>query len=134
MPDVVKLDVPLFIRLLELAREDVKQDADLHDVAEAVIRLSQEGVATMADYDSIVGFMQKQGDTASKEEYAPDDIRRFKQIVDLADNGEPTEYTNTPKEEYAAIDAVTTAAGGGANAPKHTKDIRGNSFRIYGDN
>jgi hypothetical protein len=134
MPDVVKLDVPLFIRLLELAREDVKQDADLHDVAEAVIRLSQEGVATMADYDSIVGFMQKQGNTASKEEYAPDDIRRFKQIVDLADNGEPTEYTNTPKEEYAAIDSVTTAAGGGANAPKHTKDIRGNSFRIYGDN
>jgi hypothetical protein len=134
MPDVVKLDVPLFIRLLELAREDVKQDADLHDVAEAVIRLSQEGVATMADYDSIVGFMQKQGNTASKEEYAPDDIRRFKQIVDLADNGEPTEYSNTPREEYAAIDAVTTAAGGGANAPKHTKDIRGNSFRIYGDN
>jgi hypothetical protein len=88
----------------------------------------------MADYDSIVGFMQKQGDTASKEEYAPDDIRRFKQIVDLADNGEPTEYTNTPKEEYAALDSVTTAAGGGANAPKHIKDIRGNSFRIYGDN
>jgi hypothetical protein len=134
MPDVVKLDVPLFIRLLELAREDVKQDADLHDVAEAVIKLSQEGVATMADYDSIVGFMQKQGATASKEEYAPDDIRRFKQIVDLADNGEPTEYTNTPKEEYAAMDSVTTAAGGGVNAPKHTKDIRGNSFRIYGDN
>jgi hypothetical protein len=134
MPDVVKLDVPLFIRLLELAREDVKQDADLHDVAEAVIRLSQEGIATMADYDSIVGFMQKQGDTASKEEYAPDDIRRFKQIVDLADSGEPTEYTNTPKEEYAAIDSVTTAAGGGVNAPKHIKDIRGNSFRIYGDN
>jgi DNA-binding ferritin-like protein len=134
MPDVVKLDVPLFIRLLELAREDVKQDADLHDVAEAVIKLSQEGVATMADYDQIVSFMQKQGDTASKEEYAPDDIRRFKQIVDLADSGEPTEYTNTPKEEYAAIDSVTTAAGGGVNAPKHTKDIRGNSFRIYGDN
>ena len=61
MPDIVKLDVPLFIRLLELAREDVKQDADLHDVAEAVIKLSQEGVATMADYDSIVAFMKQQG-------------------------------------------------------------------------
>jgi hypothetical protein len=74
MPDVVKLDVPLFIRLLELAREDVKQDADLHDVAEAVIRLSQEGVATMADYDSIVGFMQKQGDPATEE------LARIKQL------------------------------------------------------
>jgi DNA-binding ferritin-like protein len=68
MPDIVKLDVPLFIRLLELAREDVKQDADLHDVAEAVIKLSQEGVATMADYDQIVSFMNKQGDQAAKEE------------------------------------------------------------------
>jgi len=74
MPDVVKLDVPLFIRLLELAREDVKQDADLHDVAEAVIKLSQEGVATMADYDSIVAFMQKQGDPATEE------LDRIKQL------------------------------------------------------
>jgi cbb3-type cytochrome oxidase cytochrome c subunit len=74
MPDIVKLDVPLFIRLLELAREDVKQDADLHDVAEAVIKLSQEGVATMADYDSIVAFMQKQGDSATEE------ITRIKQL------------------------------------------------------
>ena len=68
------------------------------------------------------------------DQFYDDDVRRFKQIVDLADSGEPTEYSNTPKEEYAAMDSVTTAAGGGANAPKHTKDIRGNSFRIYGDN
>ena len=74
MPDIVKLDVPLFIRLLELAREDVKQDADLHDIAEAVIQLSQEGVATMADYDSIVGFMKKQG---SKDSAELDRIRKL---------------------------------------------------------
>lgn len=67
MPDIVKLDVPLFIRLLELAREDVKEDADLHDVAEAVIKLSQDGVATMADYDSIVDFMKQQGSRANQE-------------------------------------------------------------------
>ena len=67
MPDIVKLDVPLFIRLLELAREDVKEDADLHDLAEAVIKLSQEGVATMADYDAIVDFMKQQGSRDSQE-------------------------------------------------------------------
>ena len=72
--DIIRLDVPLFIRLLELAREDVKQDADLHDVAEAVIRLSQQGPVTMADYDQIVGFMQKQGDSATEE------IARIKQL------------------------------------------------------
>ncbi len=126
--DIVQLDVPLFIRLMELAREDVKQDADLHDVAEAVIKLSQQGVATMADYDSIVGFMQKQG--SAEEAVGNDDIRRFRQIVDLA-NTQQTEYPNTPKEEYAGIEAVTTAAGGGMNGAKHPADIRGEHPSLY---
>ena len=130
MADIVQLDVPLFIRLLELAREDVKQDADLHDVAEAVIRLSQQGPVTMANYDTIVSFMQKQGKTA-EEEFAPDDIRRFRQIVDLADQGEQTEYSNTPKEEYAGLDSVTSKAGGGMQAPKDPADIKGEHPSLY---
>lgn len=59
--DIIKVDVPLFLRLLELAREDVKDDADLHDITQKVIELSQESPATMADYEEIVGFMKKQG-------------------------------------------------------------------------
>jgi len=133
--DIVQLDVPLFIRLLELAREDIKQDADIHDLAQRVIELSKNGPVDMASYDDLVGFMKKQGDAAPEEEgFASDDIRRFRQIVDLANSGEPTQYTNTPKEEYAAMDSVTTGAGGGMQAPKHTKDIRGDSLRVYGDN
>ena len=129
--DIVQLDVPLFIRLLELAREDIKQDADLHDVAEAVIAMSKRGPLTMADYDTVVSFMNKQGKPAEQEGGVQDDIRRFRQIVDLADSGEPTEYTNTPKEEYAAMDSVTTAAGGGMQAPKHLADIRGEHPSLY---
>jgi hypothetical protein len=68
------------------------------------------------------------------EQFYDDDVRRFRQIVDLADSGEPTEYSNTPKEEYAGVEAVTTAAGGGPNKPKHVDDIRGDSFRIHGSN
>jgi len=60
--DIVKLDVPLFIRLLELAREDIKQDADIHDLAQAVIERSKAGVVNMADYDDLVKFMKQQGD------------------------------------------------------------------------
>ena len=59
--DIIQLDVPLFIRLLELAREDVKQDADLHDVAEIVTKLSRKKPVTMADYNQIVAFMKEQG-------------------------------------------------------------------------
>lgn len=130
MADIVQLDVPLFIRLLELSREDIKQDADIHDLAQAVIAMSAQGPVTMADYDKLVSFMQKQGKTA-EEEFAPDDIRRFRQIVDLADQGEQTEYSNTPKEEYAGLDAVTTKAGGGMQAPKDPADIRGEHPSLY---
>ena len=130
--DIVQLDVPLFIRLLELAREDIKQDADIHDLAQRVIELSKNGPVDMASYDDLVGFMKKQGDPAPEEEgFAPDDIRRFRQIVDLADKGQQTEYTNTPKEEYAAMDSVTTAAGGGMQTPKHLADIRGEHPSLY---
>lgn len=130
MVDIVQLDVPLFIRLLELSREDIKQDADLHDLAQAVIKMSQQGPVTMADYDKIVSFMQNQGKPASQELAVSDDIRRFRQIVDLADV-QQTEYSNNPKEEYASIESVTTDAGGGMNGAKHPDDLRGNSFSIY---
>lgn len=59
--DMIKLDVPLFIRLLELAREDVKQDADLHDVAEIVTRLSASGPVTMDQYPEIIKYMKQTG-------------------------------------------------------------------------
>jgi hypothetical protein len=68
------------------------------------------------------------------EQFYDDDIRRFRQIVDLDNDQQDTRYSNTPKEEYAGIEAVTTAAGGGPNKPKHVDDIRGNSVRMYGGN
>lgn len=62
MIDVIKIDVPTFLRLLELAREDVKADPDLHDITQKVVAISQERVVTMNDYNEIIGFMKKQGD------------------------------------------------------------------------
>ena len=85
----------------------------------------------------MIDSAEKSTDTAQPDQTVPndefynDDVRRFKQIVDLADNGEQTEYSNTPKEEYAAMNSVTTAAGGGMQAPKHPADIRGEQPSIY---
>jgi hypothetical protein len=57
--DVIKMDVPLFIRMLEYAREDASNDIDLHDVAKKAIGLSSEDkVLTMDDYETIVGDME----------------------------------------------------------------------------
>ena len=54
--DTITMDVPLFIRMMEFAREDVKSDLDLHDVAEKAISLSDEGkTLTMSDYETMFG-------------------------------------------------------------------------------
>jgi len=54
--DKITMDVPLFIRMMEYAREDAKTDMDLHNVAEKAIALSSSGkTLSMADYSTIVG-------------------------------------------------------------------------------
>ena len=53
--DTIIMDVPLFIRLLEYAREEAKTDMDLHNVADKVIKLSLDGsVLTMKNYDQLI--------------------------------------------------------------------------------
>lgn len=77
--DIIKLDVPLFIRLLELAREEIKDDADIHDVAEIVTKLSQQGVVGMEQYNDIVSFMSKQGDDS--------ELKRIRKLSGMNNNG-----------------------------------------------
>jgi hypothetical protein len=53
--DIISMDVPLFIRMLEFAREDASTDMDLHDLAQKAIKMSSEGEPlTMMHYDELV--------------------------------------------------------------------------------
>jgi|688.fasta_scaffold1784407_2 hypothetical protein len=53
--DKITLNIPLFIRLLEYAKEDAKSDIDLHNVAEKAIELSKSGRSlSMNDYNKLV--------------------------------------------------------------------------------
>jgi hypothetical protein len=53
--DTITLDIPLFIRMLEYAREDAQEDVDLHDVAEKAIALNKEkGILSMEDYEALI--------------------------------------------------------------------------------
>ena len=57
--DTITVDVPLFIRLLEYAREDAQTDMDLHDVTEKIISLSISGkILSMDDYSTIIGSQE----------------------------------------------------------------------------
>jgi hypothetical protein len=54
--DTITMDIPLFLRMLEYAREDAQEDMDLHDVTEKANLLGKErGILQMEDYNEIVG-------------------------------------------------------------------------------
>ena len=69
-----------------------------------------------------------------EQEYEHDDVRRFKQIIDILDNptdGTNSPFSNAPNEVVADVESVTTAAGGGVNGPKHPSDQRVQHPSLY---
>lgn len=62
--DTVTFDVPLLTRILELAREEVKSDADLHELITNLVALKNNGTLTMQDYEKIV---QRKSDATGTE-------------------------------------------------------------------
>jgi len=74
--DKVTLDIPLFIRLLEYAREDANTDMDLHNVAEKAIAASETGkTLTMADYDGLVA--------GNSEDQQMDEVKRMIELANI---------------------------------------------------
>jgi len=58
--DTITMDVPLFIRMLEFAREDAKADVDLHDVTEKAVALNKDKeTLSMQDYEDIIPAMEE---------------------------------------------------------------------------
>jgi hypothetical protein len=68
--DTVTFDVPLFIRLLEWAKEESQTDMDLHRIAENALRLGTAALS-MKDYDSIIiSTLPKPGEGKKIEKYS----------------------------------------------------------------
>lgn len=83
-----------------------------------------------ADSEEIVNDVDPQ-----PEGYEDNDIKRFRQIVDVADTDEVEGYANTPNEKVADVNAVTTDAGADSwQGTKDVDDIRGTTTRIHGNN
>lgn len=57
--DTITFDIPLFIRVLEYAREDAKDDMALHKMTERLIAIRDRGTLTMADYDFITKLKEE---------------------------------------------------------------------------
>jgi|LakMenEpi03Aug12_release.lakeMendotaPanAssembly.Ray.scaffolds.fasta_scaffold289095_3 hypothetical protein len=69
--DSVTMDIPLLTRILELSREDIKSDVDLHNLLTSILNQKNKGILTMQDYESIVqGSSQKTDELESIKKLA----------------------------------------------------------------
>ena len=68
--DVLSFDIPLFIRILELAREDVKEDMELHRITERLLSIRSKGTLTMADYEFIAGLKKVKEECEIEESFS----------------------------------------------------------------
>jgi len=118
--DIVSMNVPLFIRMLELAREDIKTDADLHKIVEKVIIASKEkGLLTMQDYNSFIV------DMPNEEKFADGGL--------IAPNGKPSNLT---PEQYKLVrsEEFKKWFGDWENDPKNASkvvDSNGEPLVVY---
>lgn len=64
-----------------------------------------------------------------QQDQTEEELLRMQQIAGLLDSG-GGQYTNTPTEKYAGVDAVT-ATGADVNRSRHPADIRSNSISMY---
>lgn len=108
--DTITMNIPLLIRTLELAREDMETDAELHHMVERLIELKDKEVLTMDDYNFIEGVENnpkikkyRYGGAVSKEgyerkrEWAARRMKENKKIKTL------TETQHEALEELASI-------------------------------
>lgn len=110
--DTVTLDIPLIIRVLELAREDLKSDMDLHRVVEKLIEIRNKGTLTMDDYEFIANI---------KEDYA--------HIIESKEGNYGGDYQSSvlavkAKAEKKPVDMKSLAARMQASYAKDKKEVK----------
>jgi GNAT superfamily N-acetyltransferase len=104
----ITMNMPLLIRVLELAKEDVKEDKEIHFIAERLQSIADKGTLTMEDYDYISGLESNEKiQKLIAENDSNDSDLRFEQggeIEDLISRGivDLKMYDTTPKhaKEY----------------------------------
>lgn len=102
--DTVTMDIPLLIRMLELAREDIKTDAELHRVVEKLIDIRNKGTLTMDDYDFVAKLKESfqledtyQDTYAATQTVAPE---TYNQSTDDTEKKEPSKRVKMIKSIY----------------------------------
>lgn len=131
--DTIEMDVELFIRCLEWAKESAPDDIALHKFTENVV--AKNGILTMDDYESLVpqgapveegmGDIVKGIKRAVKGKESPEDVQRryFDKSMDALYGGNKKEQSRASKN-YLRVAKVTS--------PKIVKDVKENEWKDEG--
>ena len=69
----IRMDIELFIRVMEYAHEDAKTDQEIHQLTERAAAMSRDRILTMEDYESLVAELRQSPDNPNAtppKEYA----------------------------------------------------------------
>lgn len=129
--DSITLDIPLFIRLLEYAREDAKTDMDLHNLAEMAIELSVIGkTLSMDDYDTLVGTKQlEEGNPLARLQKFVEEDRWFAAIS--AERKGLTDKENQLRTELLKKALYSKLGYGFKQGEGHWEGTKENSFIVF---
>ena len=78
--DTLTIDIPMFIRLMEYAREDAKTDMDLHNVTTNLLKIKDK-IISMADYDQVVQSTDVDAADAADESFKDKVMKKIAQPV-----------------------------------------------------
>ena len=113
--DSITLDIPLLIRILELAREDVKDDMELHRITERLLKIRHNGMLTMDDYKFIANM---------KEEFSHE-LQEFKKQPDVAeDKSSSVKGSRKSKGYKESQDSLNPYDQYSAMAPARTEEVK----------
>ena len=144
--DIVTMDVPLFIRILEYAREDAQEDMDLHDLAEkAISSTKQQGILQMDDYDMLVGEMESIDENEDPKKVLDDTPDNLEKLLAKHMKVSPEELEKQATSEKEKIDeglaltitlllpAILELVGNISNKYKTTFSLKDDEKKFYED-
>jgi hypothetical protein len=103
--DTISMDIPLFLRMLEYAREDAQEDVDLHDVTQRATELSKmKPFLSMEDYNEIVAAPQEIDEDAFEDTWALN-RKKAQSFIEKYPNDTGVGYAKA----YLAIDDIVDA-------------------------
>ena len=119
--DVIRLDVPLFIRILEYVNEEVKDDVEIHVITQNILELCKGKPLQMDSYYKII-------ENQDKKYQQENPNNKIDNVYAIKDTNDDKDYVEKDESDGENNDNDTSK-----NEEKEdkTEEIKENFYRIF---